>query len=592
MNMITLFKKLKWRIIATLVFAGGLYYLFYLSSVADSASSASFYAVDTVKRGEVTSGIQTTGNIIAEQKLDIDVYKQLSRIDKVNIVNGGHVEAGDVLISFDKSDAYVNTQSSRVAVLSAELAHETARVNAVNPSTQIRTVENQILGHKKTIADAEQSIADAYIDFLNENLEIKPNSNQDNRLSNTTQPSISGRYISDIKGDYFVEVYASGASSGYSYRVSGLENITTSVVFGTATDLGTRGLKITFPNSMKDTMRTRDSWIVSIPNEGVATFEESKRNYDQRIVSLEKTIRDAEVSLANAEQELENLRRTDSSVYRDLDVEKAEASLAEARQRLSKNYDVVQERDIVAPFSGTVEGMENVVAGATPTGGASDSINLGTLISDTFLTTFSLGAVDVGKVTVGQKVKVTITSFSQQPVFEAKITQISSLPASGGVAQYSVQALLDYDRTTDELVLREGMLANIEVVEEERLDAVRVPTSAIKYVQGTPKVTIIDKLTEVQQELALRMGIVRTEGTTIPTYEVEVRLGITGQYYVEIIDGLSEGNIIVTSTVTESGSASEAAAPAGFGGAPPTGGVPTSGGQMRQQGAGGVRITN
>src|SRR3990167_8154469 len=101
--------------------------------------------------------------------------------------------------------------------------------------------------------------------------------------------------------------------------------------------------------------------------------------------------------------------------------------------------------------------MENVVAGATPTGGTSDTINLGTLISDEFLTTFSLVATDVAKVSVGQKVKVTVTSFAEQPVFEATITQISSLPESTGVAQYEIQAKLEYDRTTAELVLREGM---------------------------------------------------------------------------------------------------------------------------------------
>lgn len=167
---------------------------------------------------------------------------------------------------------------------------------------------------------------------------------------------------------------------------------------------------------------------------------------------------------------------------------------------------------------------------------------------------------------------------SEQPVFEATITQISSLPNSEGVAQYEVQALLDYDRTTSKLVLREGMLADIEVVEKEKSDALRVPTSAVKYDQGVPKVTVVDQLTEEQKEQASRMGIVRTEGTTISTYEVEVKLGIVGQYYVEIESGLSEGDIVVTSSLTNNGSDSKEAQ-GGF--APPAGGVrvPVGGGQ-------------
>ncbi|MFN3188412.1 MAG: hypothetical protein ACK42D_02620 [Candidatus Paceibacteria bacterium] len=590
MKMLKYISIYRWHIAITVVFAVGVYYYFNIYTANNSAEAATFYVVETVSRGEVTSGIQTTGNIIAAQKLDIDVYKQLSRIEAVNVQNGVHVEAGEVLVSFDKSDAYVSAQSARVTLLSAELALENEKANVGNPSTQIRTVENQILGYKKIIDDSKQSLVDAYIDFLNENLEIKPNSNQNDRLSNSTQPSISGRYVSDIQGEYRVQVYASGAPSGYSYSVSGLESVTESVVFGTAIDLGTRGLKITFSIGMKDTIRARDAWIIFIPNDGVATYEESKRTYEQRIANIEKTIRDAEVNLANAQQELENLQRTDSIAYRNLDIEKAEASLAEARQRLSKNYDVVQERDIVAPFSGTVEGMENVVVGATPTGGASDSVNLGTLISDEFLTTFTLSATDVAKVVVGQKVKVTVTSFVERPIFEAKITQVSSLPTSSGVAQYKVEALLDYDRNSADIVLREGMLADIEVVQNVNPDAIRVPTAAISYEQGTPKVVVIDKLTADQQQQIERMGIVRTGEDTLATYSVEVTLGVIGKYYVEITNGLSEGDVILASSLTETASA-PVVQQAGFGGGVPGGARPGGpGGQGNQ--TGGVNQSN
>lgn len=564
MKLLKIVTNYKWYLIAIVIFGGGIYYYTQIYNSDSTDATLSFYVVDTVERGEVTSGIQTTGDIIAAQKLDIDVYKQLSRIDVVNVVNGSHVEAGDVLISFDKNDAYVDTQSSRVSVAEAELALETAQINTNDPNSQIRTLENQITGYKKTVVDTEQDIKDAYRDFLNEDLEVEPHPDKYDSLVDETAPTLSGRYIADIEGEYVISTYASGANSGYSYRVSGLGGETNSVIIGTATRLG-GGLEITFPVGT----RGNEKWVVSVPNTGIATYEETKRDYEEQVANYEKTIRDTEVSLANAEQELEDLKLTDSSSYRDLNVEKAETTLAEARQRLSQNYDVVQERDIVAPFSGTVEGMENVVAGATPTGGTSDTINLGTLISDEFLTTFSLGATDVAKISVGQKVKVTVTSFSEQPVFEATVTQISSLPESSGVAQYEVQALLDYDRTEAELVLREGMLADIEVVEEEKQDALRVPTSAVMYELGQPKVTVVDKLTEQQQQQATRMGIVRTEGTTVNTYDVDVEIGITGQYFVEIISGLNEGDIISVSSLTESGNES-VVQQAGFG--PPGGG--------------------
>jgi multidrug resistance efflux pump len=566
MKILNFLKKIKWYALITIVFAGGLYYYFGIYGATDAASDASFFVVNTVERGEVTSGIQTTGDIIAAQKLDIDVYKQLSRIDVVNVSNGSHVEEGHILLSFDKNDAYVDTQSSKVAVAEAELALQEEQENVNDPNTEIRTKENQIAGYKKTISDTQQDIKDAYRNFLNEDLIVEAHSDRDSELAGRIAPTLSGRYVSDTQGQYVIEVYASSAESGYSYRVSGLESGVGSVVFGKSVDLGSLGLKITFPS---DTT-ANDKWIVYVPNTEIATYSETKRAYDEAVSNLEKTITDTEVSLANAEQELKNLQTTDSSSYRNLSIEKAETTLAEAQQRLSQNYDVVQDRDIVAPFAGTVEGMENVVAGATPTGGTSDTINLGTLISDEFLTTFSLSATDVAKVYVGQKVKVTVTSFVEQPVFEATVTQISSLPDSSGVAQYMVQALLTYDRTTAELVLREGMLADIEVVENENPDALRIPTSAITYEQGKPKVTVVDSLTEEQKQQVERMGIVRTQGVALATYDVEVELGIIGQYYVEVLSGLSEGDTIVTSSSApaETGSVVEQAGfgPAGGGG--------------------------
>ncbi|USN88560.1 MAG: HlyD family efflux transporter periplasmic adaptor subunit [Candidatus Nomurabacteria bacterium] len=570
MKLFSFIGRYKWYVGTVVIMAGGLY--FYNQDTTDTEAVTNFYVVDTVERGEVTSGIQTTGDIVAAQKLDIDVYKQLSRIDEVNVQNGSHVEVGDVLLSFDKSDAYVDTQSARVAVAEAALALEEEQASAVTPSTQIRTKENQIAGYEKTISDATADIADAYVDFLNEDLEVVAHPDKAAVLSERTEPQLSGRYVSNIEGVYVIEVYGSGADSGFSYRLSGLETATEEVIFGKAMDIGTRGLKVTFPSGTKN----GDKWIIYVPNNRIATYSEAKKDYEDTVANLRKTIADAEVSLANAKQELVDLERTDASSYRDLSVEQAETALAEARQRLSQNYDVVQERDIVAPFAGTVEGMENVVEGATPTGGTSDSISLGTLISDEFLTTFTLGASDVSKIAVGQRVKVTVTSFTSQPVFEATITQISSLPESSGVAQYEVQALLDYDRSSSEVILREGMLADIEIVEEESVDALRIPTTAITYEQGVPMVTVVDELTEQQQQQVARMGIVRTDGTPVATYDVEVETGIVGQYYTEIISGLDEGVVIVSSSLAESTDTSSAVQQAGFGPGRNSGGAPPS----------------
>ncbi|MEL6805800.1 MAG: hypothetical protein AAFO91_18690, partial [Bacteroidota bacterium] len=77
-------------------------YVTYFSSGEAEIDAASLYVVESVGRGGVSSGIETTGEIIAAQTLDLDVYKQTQRIEVVNVQNGSVVEIGDTLLSFDK----------------------------------------------------------------------------------------------------------------------------------------------------------------------------------------------------------------------------------------------------------------------------------------------------------------------------------------------------------------------------------------------------------------------------------------------------------------------------------------------------------
>ena len=515
-----------------------------------------FSVVQEVNKGSVSSGIETTGKIEAVQKLDLDVYKQFSRIDIVNIQNGNHVDEGDTLISFDKSDANVDTKSSAVSVKQAELDLENALDNSKDPNTQISTLKNQIKAYEK-------SFNEAYLDFLNTNVEIK---SKNNSTENKMRPVISGRYVkganeykilidipdyNDRNRTESLLVYKVFDNSG---KISEHE-----LIYDITTPIADTGLDITFTSSMNP--EEGDSWKILIPNTENYSYSEAESDY-------EEIVRELNVNLENSKQDLENLQHTDSTEYRDLTVEQAELALLEAKQRLSENYDSVEERDILAPFAGTVQDMENVVVGATPTGGTEDSINLGTLVSDEYLVTFTLDATDVAKIYVGQKVEVAVTSYSNQPEFDAEITEISSLPASSGVAQYDVSAKLNYDAKTAETILREGMLANIVIIQEEKENVLRIPSSSIVYEDGNPTVQVVDSLSEEQQKEFDKLGIVRTNGVELATYPVILELGIEGRFYIEVLNGINEGALILTTSTTVA-IEDESSVAQGFGGGAP-----------------------
>jgi multidrug efflux pump subunit AcrA (membrane-fusion protein) len=174
-----------------------------------------------------------------------------------------------------------------------------------------------------------------------------------------------------------------------------------------ASPIGTAGLKITFPSDI----HAGDVWTVSVPHSTAPEYVKAKETYDTAVRTLTEKIANAKVQIANTETDIKQKSQSDTTPYRSLAINQAEAKVAAAKQQLTQHYDVVREQDIVAPFAGTVEGIENAVVGASPTGATNDSISLGTLISDDFLVQFTLNAIDVAKVQVGQKVIVNVTSF-------------------------------------------------------------------------------------------------------------------------------------------------------------------------------------
>ncbi len=324
-----LIARLRVYILITAIAAAGLYYYNYSQT---ETASAQFYAVTTVDQGTVSSGIETTGTIMAAQKLDVDVYKQQSRIDVVNVTNGGHVETDDVMISFDKSDVYVESASAQVSLTAAALDLQTEQANYFDPNTTVRTLTNQIAGYKKAITDAAADMEDAYLDFLNTDLEVVPHTSQKDRLADIAAPVLSGTYVNTTEGTYTIKIFSSAAESGYSFAISGLESDTSPVVFNKAVNLGSQGLKITFSQNIK----SGDLWVVSVPNTTIATYTETKETYTERIADLTKTVADNKVLLANAEQELANSDQTDDTAHRSLTVQQAQSTLSEAQQRLAE----------------------------------------------------------------------------------------------------------------------------------------------------------------------------------------------------------------------------------------------------------------
>ena len=239
-------------------------------------------------------------------------------------------------------------------------------------------------------------------------------------------------------------------------------------------------------------------------------------------------------------------------------LENAEQSLEDAETDLENQQDSLSDYEITAPISGQVI-VKNVKAGDTLNSNSNNSSTLATIYDMSALTfEMSVDELDVLSVKAGQTVEVTADAIEGQ-TFTGKVTNVSLVSSySNGVTQYPVTVQLD--ETGD---LLPGMNVTAKIILEEAEDALAIPAQALMrgntvYVQDN--------------------SVKESDGRVPAGFRsVEVETGLISEDYVEILSGLSEGDVVYIDP-TSSTDSTAAFGMNGMGGMPGGGGMPSGGG--------------
>lgn len=259
----------------------------------------------------------------------------------------------------------------------------------------------------------------------------------------------------------------------------------------------------------------------------------------------------------SAEEQLKNVKNA---------LENAEQSLEDAETDLGNQQDSLSDYEITAPISGQVI-VKNVKAGDTLNSNNNNSSTLATIYDMSALTfEMSVDELDVLSVKTGQTVEVTADAIEGQ-TFTGKVTNVSLVSSySNGVTQYPVTVQLD--ETGD---LLPGMNVTAKIILEESEDALAIPAQALLrgntvYVQDS--------------------SVKESEGRVPAGFRsVEVETGLISEDYVEILSGLSEGDVVYIDPT----SSTDSTAAFGMGGMPTGGGgMPGGGGGAMPAGGGGM----
>jgi len=256
----------------------------------------------------------------------------------------------------------------------------------------------------------------------------------------------------------------------------------------------------------------------------------ANNSYRSAQASAEKVLddvkgHDSDETLAQKES------RTKAEVARDNAydaIRSAQANLSSASLSYRANSPT-----IVAPFSGIidsvalVEGMvlENTSSDTSSTSGGS-GVRAAVIKNESFpIISVTLSEVDVPKVKVGQKVTVTFDSLSDK-TFTGKVVTVDRIgTVTSNVTSYPAKIKLD--SVSNEIL--PNMAATANIILTTKTDVLMVPSSAITTQNGQAYAKVLKNGKETQ---------------------ISVEIGIASDTDTEIVSGLSEGEEVVTGTVS------------------------------------------
>lgn len=246
-------------------------------------------------------------------------------------------------------------------------------------------------------------------------------------------------------------------------------------------------------------------------------------------LSLKKAQLNAQNSLNDADQQLQNSLSAGSSAQSTYDL--TVAQLEQAVETQQATYDSLKSQldDVESAISGNgaiTAPCDGIVASVSYTDGSSvkaDQAIVTIAKTSSVNMTVSLSEDDISDISIGQAAQISLSSLENQ-TFDATVVSIASSPARSNSASvtYSVTVKMTADNT--EKVL-DGMSGDVTFIQKQVKDVLYIPDQAVSFSNGISSVLVKS-----------------SDGTQT---ETTVTTGFSNGRYVEILSGLQEGDTVL-----------------------------------------------
>lgn len=241
--------------------------------------------------------------------------------------------------------------------------------------------------------------------------------------------------------------------------------------------------------------------------------------YNQQAATINNSaIQSAASQVAQAQSALDQLLATPAPE----DIAAAEAAVKQNEASLQQAQLALAKASLVAPFDGTVGDIYAQIGQSAST--STQALVLVDLSQVNLMIT--LAETDVPKAQVGQKAQILLDALQGQ-VFTGTVTEIDLVgTVTSGVVNYSATIAVQDPSES----MRSGMNATANIILQQRQNVLLVPNRAVRTVNTR-----------------LRTATVVYQGQLI---DVPVTIGLTGDTESEVLSGLQQGDIVLTSQTT------------------------------------------
>lgn len=441
---------------------------------------------------------------------------------------GDAVEKDQVLYTIDAEAAQTAVEQAQLALQQAQIAYEQAS-RAAQDLTVTSTVSGQVSSVEVKKGDAISAGTAVVTVTDNKNMTLKCNFNSAD--AKNIRAGQSGTVTITSTG----ETVAATVTNVSAYTAVGTGG---TLVQGVE-------LKVTNPGGITGGMAAT-ARVGTYACQSGGTFEYATQT--QALAKASGTVDAIYVSEGTTVAPGTKLVHLDGADLAD-QARNAKLSLENAQLNLRSAQDALEEYNIKAPISGTV--TQKSMSAGDNIGQVGNSTLA--IISDLSALTFDMNIdeLDISKVKVGQRVRITVDALPGQE-FSGYIDKINiNGTTTGGATSYPVTVMVE----NPDPALLPGMNVSADIMVEEVQGALTIPLGAVDT-GNTVQVIPASAISEKDGSIDTTQAETRT-----------VKLGVGDSSYVEVTDGLKEGDLVLvksdldqvlaggmsTATVSESG---------------------------------------